>query len=44
MYEGGIMGIVDRGTASVEELGFMMAGVSLEELRSGAATEESACP
>ncbi|HUX41475.1 MAG TPA: ABC transporter ATP-binding protein [Rectinemataceae bacterium] len=44
MYEGGIMGIVDRGTASVEELGFMMAGVSLEELRSGVSAEESACP
>ena len=31
MSEGEIMGIVDAGTAKVESLGLMMAGVSLEE-------------
>ena len=31
IYEGEIMGVVDRADASVEELGLMMAGVSREE-------------
>jgi len=31
MYEGRIMGIVDRGGATVEQLGLMMAGVPAEE-------------
>jgi simple sugar transport system ATP-binding protein len=36
MYEGRITGIVDAREASVEQLGLMMAGVSLEEARGGA--------
>ena len=31
MYEGKIMGIVERDQATVEQLGLMMAGVSMEE-------------
>ncbi len=31
MYEGRIMGILDRGQASVEQIGFMMAGVEMGE-------------
>lgn len=31
IYEGRIMGIVDRGQASVDQIGFMMAGTSLSE-------------
>lgn len=31
MYEGNLMGIVDRDEATVEQLGLMMAGVSAEE-------------
>jgi len=42
MYEGRIIGTVERGGASVEELGFMMAGVPLEEARRG--EPEAACP
>jgi len=44
MYEGKLMGVVERGEAGVQELGFMMAGVSLEELKAGAASEENSCP
>jgi len=35
MYEGKITGIVDRGQASVEQIGLMMAGVSMEEALKG---------
>lgn len=36
IYEGGIVGVVDRGRATQEQIGLMMAGVSLEEaLRAG---------
>ena len=31
MYEGRIVGIVERGQATIEEIGLMMAGVSMEE-------------
>jgi len=31
MYEGNIIGIVKRGQASVEQIGLMMAGISMEE-------------
>ena len=31
MYEGRIIGIVDRGEATVEEIGLMMAGIPMEE-------------
>ncbi len=31
IYEGQIMGVVERGGASAEELGLMMAGVSMQE-------------
>jgi ABC-type uncharacterized transport system ATPase subunit len=31
MYEGQLIGIVDRGQASVEQIGLMMAGISMEE-------------
>jgi simple sugar transport system ATP-binding protein len=31
MYEGRIIGLVDREAARVDEIGFMMAGVSMEE-------------
>jgi simple sugar transport system ATP-binding protein len=31
LYEGRIMGIVGRGEASVEQIGLMMAGISMEE-------------
>ncbi len=31
IYEGSIMGIVDRDTATVEQIGLMMAGISMEE-------------
>jgi simple sugar transport system ATP-binding protein len=31
MYEGAIIGVVDRGQASVEQIGFMMAGVQMDE-------------
>jgi len=31
IYEGSIMGIVDRDAASVEQIGLMMAGISMEE-------------
>lgn len=44
MYEGRVMGVVERGAASVEELGFMMAGVPLDEARTAAARERSSCP
>ncbi len=40
LYEGRIMGIVDRNQATVEQIGLMMAGVSMDEamLRSGQAS------
>jgi simple sugar transport system ATP-binding protein len=44
MYEGGIIGIVDRGSSTVEELGFMMAGVTLEQMRKDGASTGKACP
>jgi simple sugar transport system ATP-binding protein len=31
MYEGKIVGIVQRNQASVEQIGLMMAGISMEE-------------
>jgi len=31
MYEGRIMGIVERGKATAEQLGLMMAGVDVQE-------------
>jgi simple sugar transport system ATP-binding protein len=31
MYEGQLIGIVERGQASVEQIGLMMAGISLKE-------------
>jgi simple sugar transport system ATP-binding protein len=31
IYEGNIMGIVDRDSATVEQIGLMMAGISMEE-------------
>ncbi len=31
IYEGSIMGIVDRDSATVEQIGLMMAGISMEE-------------
>jgi simple sugar transport system ATP-binding protein len=31
MYEGRITGIVERGKATVEQIGLMMAGISMEE-------------
>jgi simple sugar transport system ATP-binding protein len=31
IYEGSIMGIVDRDAATVEQIGLMMAGISMEE-------------
>lgn len=31
LYEGRIMGIVERNEATVEQIGFMMAGISMEE-------------
>ena len=31
MYEGQLIGIVERGQASVEQIGLMMAGISLQE-------------
>ena len=31
MYEGQIIGIVERGQATVEQIGLMMAGISLQE-------------
>ena len=31
MYEGRIIGIVDRDQATVEQIGLMMAGVSMQE-------------
>ena len=31
MYEGQLIGIVDRGQASVEQIGLMMAGISMDE-------------
>jgi general nucleoside transport system ATP-binding protein len=31
MYEGKIVGIVERGQASVEQIGLMMAGISMDE-------------
>ncbi len=36
MYEGEIMGIVDRDEATVEELGLMMAGVRREAIQPAA--------
>jgi simple sugar transport system ATP-binding protein len=35
LYEGHIMGIVDRSEADVEELGLMMAGSTLEQAQAG---------
>jgi general nucleoside transport system ATP-binding protein len=32
MYEGRIMGVVGRGEATVEQIGFMMAGVAYEDI------------
>jgi len=31
IYEGRIMGIVERGQATVEQIGLMMAGISMQE-------------
>jgi len=31
IYEGSIIGIVDRNQATVEQIGLMMAGISMEE-------------
>ena len=31
MYEGRITGVVDRGQASLEQIGLMMAGVPMAE-------------
>ena len=31
MYEGKIIGIVERGQASIEQIGLMMAGISMDE-------------
>jgi simple sugar transport system ATP-binding protein len=36
LYEGRVMGIVDRAAAQVEELGLMMAGATLEETQAQA--------
>jgi len=37
MYEGRLMGIVDRGQATVEEIGLVMAGIPMEEATQHAA-------
>ena len=31
MYEGKIIGIVERGQATIEQIGLMMAGISMDE-------------
>ena len=31
MYEGQVIGVVQRGEATVEQIGLMMAGISREE-------------
>jgi ABC-type uncharacterized transport system ATPase subunit len=31
MYEGGIIGIVERDQATVEQIGLMMAGISMQD-------------
>jgi simple sugar transport system ATP-binding protein len=36
IYEGRVMGVLERGQATVEGIGFMMAGVPMEEALSGA--------
>jgi uncharacterized protein YoaH (UPF0181 family) len=44
MYEGQIVGIVERNQATVEQIGLMMAGISMQEALQHSAGDKGSTP